>query len=143
MFALSTGSKTYYIPKNIKSNWDACRRTCKDSKLDFAHFDSKAEADYVFGVFVSYNGTVNMTAFVDGVTTVPGQKTGWYWIKPNTLIDYISGMTWTLYEPDNFANDQYCLGIQKLNSTVGWTDANCYGNANATAVGPQSCICQG
>lgn len=111
--------------------------------MEFARFETKAEADYIFGVFASY-GTTNLTSFVDGYATVPGTKTGWYWVKNKYPIDYLSAMAWITGQPNNFQSDQFCLAVDKVNGTVGWNDVPCYANANAVsaAAGPRTFICQ-
>lgn len=108
--------------------------------MDLARLEFQAEATYVFGQVAQYGAATNIL-HLDGVSTVPGTKTGWYWAKSRYPIDY--AMTWFGSEPDNHQGDQKCLCIVKDSGMVGYGDIACYANAWSIAPqGPQPYLCQ-
>lgn len=133
------GFKQYFVPKNIKGYWHESRRLCEEFGMEFARLELASEATYIFGVLANY-GPAAYQLYVDGYATVPGQKTGWYWVRNRYPIDY--AMVFGANKPNNVGGDELCLSVEKLNGVVAYNDVPCYSSATAVMGGPRAFICQ-
>lgn len=61
-------------------HWHEARALCEQFGMEYARFELAAEMAYIQGVMASY-GAASYYLYVDGVATVLGQTTGWYWTK--------------------------------------------------------------
>lgn len=74
--------------------------------MDFARFEYQSEATYIFGILKNH-GTGAVSINVDGVSTAPTERTGWFWTKTRYPISY--PMAWGAGFPTNSQNA--CLRV--------------------------------
>lgn len=58
--------------------------------MEFARLETQDEMDYIFGQ-MTLLGAASYAMHVDGVATIPGQKTGWFWVRNRLAISYDLG----------------------------------------------------
>jgi len=99
--------KTYYISKYFESNWAEAKGICKAFDLELATFETLHEAESFFKTqaeadpFPPYSWYLpyNNYAHIDGMTTILGSSSDWYWTNSGIKIPYT--MSWAFEQPNN------------------------------------------
>jgi hypothetical protein len=91
--------------------------------MEFVSLETRAEADFFFGLCEKNIAHFDDYTYVGGITTVG--KTGWHWVNSGKRIDY--AMKWLANEPNFYANNEFCLAIQKKPADFSFIDLNCFG----------------
>lgn len=116
-------SKTYYIPRFLRSSWIHMRSVCTSFGMEVLSLDTEDEYDHFMRLCLKKSSFFDGASLIGAVTNSRLGADGWFWLNSGERISY--ALDWAKDEPNFSGNVEFCLSMKMYGSVFKFNDVSC------------------